>query len=81
MSNKLLPYHISTWLLKECLDELLPLLTSIINSSLLTGVFSKQCKHAIVRPLLKKHNLDHEELRNYRPVSNLHFISKIIEKL
>ena len=36
---------------------------------------------AIVRPLLKKHNLDPEELRNYRPVSNLHFISKIIENI
>ena len=72
---------IPTWLLKECLDELLPLLTSIINNSLLTGVFPEQCKHAIVRPLLKKHNLDPEELRNYRPVSNLHFISKIIEKI
>ena len=60
---------------------MLPLLTSIINNSLLTGVFLEQCKHAIVRPLLKKHNLDPEELRNYRPVSNLHFISKIIEKI
>ena len=53
---------IPTWLLKECLDELLPLLTSTINNSLLTGVFPEQCKHAIVRPLLKKHNLDPEEL-------------------
>ena len=43
--------------------------------------FPEQCKHALVRPLLKKLNLDPEELRNYSPVSNLHFISKIIEKL
>ena len=72
---------VPTWLLKECLNELLPLLTSVINNTLLAGVFPEQCKHAVVRPLLKKRNLDPEELRNYRPVSNLHFISKIIEIL
>ena len=73
---------IPTWLLKECLDELLPLLTSIINNSLLilTGVFPEQCKPAIVILLLKKRNLEPEELRNYKLVSNLHFISKVIEK-
>ena len=72
---------ISTWLLKICINELLPILTAVINSSLSTGEFPEQCKHAIVRPLLKKDNLDPDELKNYRPVSNLHFISKIIEKL
>ena len=36
-----------------------------------------------IKPLLKKHNLDPEELNNYtsRPASNLHFMSKIIEKI
>ena len=72
---------IPTWLLKICINELLPILTAVINSSLSTGEFPEQCKHAIVRPLLKKDNLDPDELKNYRPVSNLHFISKIIEKL
>jgi hypothetical protein len=38
-------------------------------------------KQAIVRPLLKKPNLDKEKLKNYRPVSNLPFISKILEKV
>ena len=72
---------IPTWLLKICINELLPILTAVINSSLSTGEFPEQCKHAIVRPLLKKDNLDPDELKNYRPVSNLHLISKIIEKL
>ena len=34
-----------------------------------------------MKPLLKKPSLDKDELKNYRPVSNLHFISKVIEKL
>ena len=49
---------IPTWLLKICINELLPILTAVINSSLSTGEFPEQCKHAIVRPLLKKDNLD-----------------------
>ena len=36
---------------------------------------------AIIRPRLKKPNLDKEVLNNYRPVSNLPFLSKILEKV
>jgi len=38
-------------------------------------------KKANIRPLLKKPNLGKEELKNYRPVSNLSLLSKIMEKL
>ena len=38
-------------------------------------------KEALVTPLLKKASLDPEVLKNYRPVSNLSFVSKIIEKV
>ena len=34
----------------------------------------------MITPLLKKSNLDHEEFKNFRPVSNLPFISKLIER-
>ena len=34
-----------------------------------------------MKPLLKKPSLDKDALKNYRPISNLHFISKVIEKL
>ena len=64
-----------TWLLKQCTEELLPLISAIINNSLESGVFPYQCKHAIIRPLLKKQGLDADDLKNYRPVSNLQFIS------
>ena len=36
---------------------------------------------ALNRPLLKKPGLDKEVLKNYRPVSNLSFISKVLEKV
>ena len=54
---------------------------SIINNSISTGIFPSQFKQAIVRPLLQKNDLDPEILKNYRPVSNLNFISKIAEKM
>ncbi len=38
-------------------------------------------KTAVVKPLLKKRNLDNTMLSNYRPISNLPFIGKIIEKV
>ena len=34
-----------------------------------------------VKPLLKKYILDANDLKNYRPVSNLHFVAKVLEKL
>ena len=41
----------------------------------------KSLKTALIRPLLEKTGLDSDILENYRPVSNLTFISEIIEKL
>ena len=72
---------IPTPLLLDCLDILLPTITHIVNQSLSSASFPPQCKTAIVKPLLKKASLDQNILKNYRPVSNLSFISKIIEKI
>ena len=70
-----------TSLLKDCLDVLIEPITSIINNSLQEGVFPDQFEKAYIRPLLKKTTLDENELKNYRPVSNLSFTSKILEKV
>jgi hypothetical protein len=70
-----------TWLLKDCLDALLPTITKIVNISLATSVMPTSMKEAIVTPLLKKASLDPELLKNYRPVSNLSFISKLVERV
>jgi hypothetical protein len=45
------------------------------------GVFPEDFKLALVSPLLKKPSLSKEELKNYRPVSNLNFISKSLERV
>jgi hypothetical protein len=70
-----------TNLLKKVLECLLPLITRIINKSLVESDVPAYFKKAHVRPLIKKPNLDKEVLENYRPVSNLPFLSKILEKV
>jgi hypothetical protein len=72
---------IPTCLLKSCIDVLLPVVTSIVNLSMSTSRMPTSMKKAVVTPLLKKPNLDAELLKNYRPVSNLSFISKLIERV
>ena len=51
----------------------------IVNESLGDGVFCREWKTAVVRPLLKKLGLE-LIFPNYTPVSNLTFISKVIER-
>lgn len=72
---------IPTWLLKKCSEFLIPTITKIINLSFTTGIFPDQLKHSVIKPLLKKPSMDKESLSNYRPVSNLSFISKLAERL
>lgn len=66
-------------LVKTHCDIFAPVFCKIINTSLSTGEFYSDWKQAIVKPLLKKSNLDHVK-KNYRPVSNLSFLSKLVEK-
>ena len=70
-----------TWLLKSCVDTLLTPITSIINMSLQSGQFPENLKNAVVTPIIKKPSLDPNDLKNYRPVSNIKAFSKIIEKV
>ena len=70
-----------TPLLKECSSVLLPILTKIINLSLSGAEVPLTMKQALVKPLLKKTILDPEILKNYRPISNLSFVSKLIERI
>ena len=67
-----------TKLLNECVDVLLTPMTKIINLSLDSGYFPRTWKCALVRPLLKNDGLP-PVFRNFRPVSNLAFISKLAE--
>ena len=65
-------------LVSKC-DALLPVITTIVNISLQTGHFPECWKEALVKPVLEKPGLD-IEFMNFRPLSNLTFISKLTEK-
>ena len=67
---------IPTALLYENLDVLLPTITNIINTSLASGFVPPDFKTAIVKPLPRS-----KYTENYRPISNLPFLSKILEKV
>ena len=67
-------------LLIECLDSVLPSLNHLFNSSLKSGIFPQCFKSTLVTPILKKRCFDQNNLNNYRPVSNLCVIAKILEK-
>ena len=56
-------------------------IVSILNRSISTGVFPSSLKSALVQPLLKKPSLDPLVLNNFRPISKLSFLSKILEKV
>ena len=63
------------------LNSLLPKITNLVNISLETGTFPKALKTAVIKPLLKKSSLDATVLNNYRPISNLPFLGKVLEKV
>lgn len=68
---------VPTSLMKKVYNCLADDLLLIINTSLQTGIFPDSLKTAVVKPLLKKQCLDPSIFSNYRPISNLPFLSKI----
>ena len=70
---------IPTWLLKLCARELTPVVMKMVNLSLSEGHVPDSWKVAILKPILKKFGLD-LVLENFRPVSNLSFVSKATER-
>ena len=66
--------------LKQVIDTLLPYICILVNKSLSTGSV-EGLKESVVNPLLKKAGIDPESFKNYRPVSDLLFLSKLIERV
>ncbi|KAG8328599.1 hypothetical protein J6590_106427 [Homalodisca vitripennis] len=62
----------------ECESVASPLITKMINTSIKSGRFPDKLKTAIVRPIYKGD--DHKEFKNYRPISILSVLDKIIER-
>ena len=65
----------------DYLDILLPVVTKLINASLYAGVFPRSIKGRNSPTSTKKEGIDKHLYKNYRPISNLTFISKILEKV
>ena len=70
-----------TRILMSHIHAIVPILQHIVNLCLTTGDFPISCKSSSVIPLIKKPGLDREMLKNYRPVSNRSFLSKVIENV
>ncbi len=89
MQNKLITASKPTCLLDSVPTKLLKVLLhvaeepllNIINSSLSLGHIPKPYKLVVIKPLIKKPKLDPCELANYTPISNLPFMSNILEKV
>ena len=68
-------------LMKSCVDVMAPVITRLANMSFSTGVFPSTLKHGRVTSLLKKPGLDKTVMANYRPITNLSTLSKLLERL
>ena len=66
--------------LKDCFPALLPTITRMVNLSLTTGFMPNALKIASLSPTLKKPTADFKQFTNFWPISNLKFISKLVEK-
>ena len=69
-------------LTKQCLhDQLAHLVTRIVSVSVSAGTVQSWLKQALGTPIMKQPGLESNDLRNFRPTSNLQFISKIQERV
>ena len=67
-------------LIKSNIEILLPYIQNLVNISLSSGDISG-LKESVITPILKKLNLDKNVLKFFRPIVNLQFMSKVIEKV
>ena len=72
---------IPTSLIKACSSTFSSLIAHLANLSFNQGVFPSHLKLAQITPLIKKPKLNRDDPSNYRPISNLNNISKILERL
>jgi len=70
-----------TWLIKRTTGMLASVVAAICNASLQSGVFPDSQKRAVIRARLKKPCLSPDDLNSYRPISNLTFLSKMVERV
>ena len=71
---------IPTWLLVQCQTSIIPIITTIINSSISLSYMPFSLKVAMIIPALKNSSMS-KIFKNFRPISNLKYISKLIERV
>ena len=81
-----LKYHSPLYPVPLCLFHpislyLIGFITDIFNVSIITSVLTQSMKYSYITPLLKKPTLDHSNLANYRPISQLSSMSKTLERV
>ena len=70
-----------TWLVKAVSVSLAPDLFRVVNASLFTRILPLLEKRAIVTLVFVKSSLNADIVNNYRPISCLTFLSKLIERV
>src|SRR6218665_1856161 len=70
---------VPTFLLQEVIDDLLPFLTALCNSSIREASLPDSQKRSILLPVIKQDGLDQSDPANYSPITNVTFLSKILE--
>ena len=68
-------------LFKIVLPAMVPCLVNMINCSFMAADFPACMKSSVITPLIKKQSLDKNCLKNYRPVSGLPFLGKLLERV
>ena len=70
-----------TSVLKHSIEALAPAITSIVNASLLSGVFPSSLKKGVIHLWIKKLSHDREAYLSYFPITNVAFLSKMLERV
>ena len=70
---------VPTWLVKQCTVQFAPILAALCNATFHAGGLPPSEKHALVTARLKKATLDPADVNSLRPISQLSFVSKLVE--
>ncbi|KAF7247959.1 putative RNA-directed DNA polymerase from transposon BS [Varanus komodoensis] len=70
-----------SWLINDSKHGIGTWILEVVNASLREGQVPAPLKEAVVRPVLKKASLDPEMATNYRPVANIPFLGKVLERV
>ena len=67
-------------LFKDNMEILIPYVCNIVNTSITTCIVPPLLKHSVITPIYKQKQLDVDDVANYRPISQLPIMSKIMER-